>query len=114
MLGRPARASLLAAGLVTAAVFGAACREGDDASGVTTVLQTATTYATVPLRSTTTVRGRRFRPTPTGEPAPTTVDRSVEQPYEIQSGDYLAEDRQQVRRPATQALIELQRLERRA
>ena len=79
---------MLAVGLVTAGVLGAACREGDDASGVTTVLQTATTYATVPLRSTTTSRPT-LPPDPNGRPTPTTIDRSVEQPYEIHSGDYI-------------------------
>jgi LysM repeat protein len=93
VLGRPARATLVAAGLVTLGVVGAACGDGggDDASGITTALVTATTYATVPLRSTTTTR-----PTVAardgddgGRPANTELDRSVEQPYEIRSGDYI-------------------------
>jgi LysM repeat protein len=73
---------------MTAAVFGAACRDGGEASGVTTVLQTATTYATVPLRSTTSTRPT-VPPDPNAPQAPTTIDRSVEQPYEIHPGDYI-------------------------
>lgn len=94
VVGRSARVTSGLAGVAVAAVIGVACGGSGDSSGVTTVLITATTYATVPLRSTTTTQP----PAPTvdrsasqsggqaDQPAP---DRSVESAYVIKRGDYL-------------------------